>query len=549
MSKRNEYQDVIDSFTYSLVEHLKPTNVLRILSKLSPKNSSVLNQELYSVFPDVNKSESIEFNVSFEELPKQYDLILGTIPLGLKGFLSPNEKKLANDASWHSIFKYSNHLSYEGLGLFLMLPSGFHGQSGRRFIEFMEKNSVFVRGYIKLPDTLFQEFSSVKPILVVITKTKKPFILSDLSTIDGIEESCLNLADLSNSQTSTEPCLSSFRGFRAIDIESKINSIETRYKQYRSVKFESLVLQLNKGKKGKAFVDLDNAVYFRILGVNKPLITHLDDITGRVDNYYQVQLNEQLSKEYLQIFFKSTIGELILDYVVNSQFLPRLDYEILASISIPVPSIPVQNQIIEVNNRIGRLIQEVGLLQEQISLNPQSTDSTNKIDKMLEISNSLSDGQKLKSLILNGESKKLEFKQTFQYCIKKKTREEYVEVSSIKTLVGFLNSEGGTLLIGVEDNGTILGIGEELDKFHKGSTDKYILNLKNKIKSRMGLSTLKYIDMQVVEVDQVIVLHLECLPSDEEVFLDDKDFYVRTSPSTDKLEGRDLSSYVKNRFG
>ena len=34
----------------------------------------------------------------------------------------------------------------------------------------------------------------------------------------------------------------------------------------------------------------------------------------------------------------------------------------------------------------------------------------------------------------------------------------------------------------------------------------------------------------------------------EKVFLDNKVIYVRTSPSTEKLEGRDLSSYVLNRF-
>ena len=45
------------------------------------------------------------------------------------------------------------------------------------------------------------------------------------------------------------------------------------------------------------------------------------------------------------------------------------------------------------------------------------------------------------------------------------------------------------------------------------------------------------------------VFKIKCLPSNEEIFLDNKEFYIRTSPSTDKLEGRDLSTYVKNRFG
>ena len=549
MNKIYEYQEIMERFTNSLVEKLKPNNILRIRSRLPSKDIREIKENNTSIFPEIDQSDNIEFDSACETLDKNYELILGTIPLGLRVNLTPDEKKITSDASWYLIYKFSKFLTEKGIGFFLMTPSGFTGQRGKRFIDFMAENDVFVRGYIKLPELIFQEFSSVKPILVITTRNEQPFILGDVSNLDTIEETSNNLAAISNSQVSKEIQLNDFRGFKPIEIESKINSLKTRYKDYESIKFEDLVIQVNRGKKDVGITELDNAIYFKILGANKPLIIELDGITGRVDNYYQVQFNDKLSKEYLQIFFKSVIGELILDYATNSQLLSRLDYNTLASVQIPVPSISVQNQIVEVNNRITNLIKEVAFLQQQISLNPQSVDTANKIDQMLEISNSLSEGQKLKSLILNGESKKLEFKQTFQYCIKKKTREKYVEVSSIKTLVGFLNSEGGTLLIGVEDNGTILGIGEELEKFHKGSIDKYILNLKNIVKSRMGLSTLKYIDMQVVEVDEVIILHLECLPSDEEVFLDDKDFYVRTSPSTDKLEGRDLSSYVKSRFG
>lgn len=549
MTKIYEYQEIMERFTNSLVEKLKPNNILRIGSRLPSKDIREIKENHTSIFPEIDQSDNIEFDSACETLDKNYELILGTIPLGLRVNLTPDEKKITSDASWYLIYKFSKFLTKKGIGFFLMTPSGFNGQRGKRFIDFMAENDVFVRGYIKLPELIFQEFSSVKPIMVITTRNEQPFILGDVSNLDTIEETSNNLAAISDSQVSKEIQLNDFRGFKPIEIESKINSLKTRYKDYESIKFEDLVIQVNRGKKDVDFTELDNAIYFKILGVNKPLIIELDGITGRVDNYYQVQFNDKLSKEYLQIFFKSVIGELILDYVTNSQLLPRLDYNTLASVQIPVPSISVQNQIVEVNNRITNLIKEVAFLQQQISLNPQSVDTANKIDQMLEISNSLSEGQKLKSLIMNGESKKLEFKQTFQYCIKKKTREVYVETSSLKTLVGFLNSEGGTLLIGVDDNGCIFGIDEELNKFHKDSFDKYLLNLKNKIKSRMGLSTLMLIEMSIVEVDDRSVLQLYCSPSDEEVFLDNKDFFVRTSPSTDKLEGRDFTSYVKNRFG
>jgi len=44
------------------------------------------------------------------------------------------------------------------------------------------------------------------------------------------------------------------------------------------------------------------------------------------------------------------------------------------------------------------------------------------------------------------------------------------------------------------------------------------------------------------------VFRVNCAPSDIEVFVDGKDFYVRTNPATDKLDGPKLLEYVKQRF-
>ena len=41
---------------------------------------------------------------------------------------------------------------------------------------------------------------------------------------------------------------------------------------------------------------------------------------------------------------------------------------------------------------------------------------------------------------------------------------------------------------------------------------------------------------------------VECKKSTKGCFLDKKDFYVRTNPATDKLEGLKLVEYIKNHF-
>lgn len=62
----------------------------------------------------------------------------------------------------------------------------------------------------------------------------------------------------------------------------------------------------------------------------------------------------------------------------------------------------------------------------------------------------------LKELIAGGESVSLEFKRTIESPVK-----------IAKTLVAFANTNGGTLLVGVEDNGAICGVSSEVEEMAK----------------------------------------------------------------------------------
>jgi type I restriction enzyme R subunit len=159
----------------------------------------------------------------------------------------------------------------------------------------------------------------------------------------------------------------------------------------------------------------------------------------------------------------------------------------------------------------------------------------------------LSPADKIVSLIPNGESKTLEFKETFSLDVKKGTKEKYIELSALKTVAAFLNSEGGDLLIGVDDGGTIKGVNEEVDKFYKDN-DKYLLNFKNHIKTKIGEAFYPLLDYQLVSVDNKLVLHISCSASQEPCFIEEKEFYVRSGPSTDKLDGKKQHEYIKTRF-
>ena len=75
-----------------------------------------------------------------------------------------------------------------------------------------------------------------------------------------------------------------------------------------------------------------------------------------------------------------------------------------------------------------------------------------------------------------------------------------------------------------------------------------LLHLKNLIKSNISSSLSNLCDFKIQKINNEEIIYVKCLKSDKEVYIKGKDFYVRTGPSTDKLEGKDLVEYTKTRF-
>lgn len=161
--------------------------------------------------------------------------------------------------------------------------------------------------------------------------------------------------------------------------------------------------------------------------------------------------------------------------------------------------------------------------------------------------------ERMRSIVLEqiqaGESSKLEFKSTLRTNLKTGDKDPRMEKAVLKTLVAFLNSKGGTLLIGVADDGTVLGV--DLGSF-ENSKDKFGLHLNNLITSQIGSEFLPFITYGFVEIDGKSIMRIACLESDRPVFLKDgktDTFYVRSGPSSIDLHGMDLLYYANHNFG
>jgi len=151
-------------------------------------------------------------------------------------------------------------------------------------------------------------------------------------------------------------------------------------------------------------------------------------------------------------------------------------------------------------------------------------------------------------LIKKGENENLEFKSTFRTNLYTNEIDRKIEYSVLKTITAFMNSKGGTILIGVNDSGEILGI--EKDKFE--SKDNYALHLTNIIKTKFGKKFFPLVNFRFTDIESKTVLTLDCQKSNSPVFIkspiDEEEFYIRTGPSSTQIKGSELVEYIEKNF-
>lgn len=161
-------------------------------------------------------------------------------------------------------------------------------------------------------------------------------------------------------------------------------------------------------------------------------------------------------------------------------------------------------------------------------------------------------------LIARGESDRLEFKSSARYNLHTGTRDEKIEAVIAKTVAAFANADGGTLLIGVADDGEILGLADDLAIMKAPDTDRFELWLRDFFSTVLGsnAAALPLVDFARVPVGDAerIVCRVLCPPSPRPVYVrpakgnGPTDFYVRTGNSTRQLRVDEATEYAMVRW-
>lgn len=151
---------------------------------------------------------------------------------------------------------------------------------------------------------------------------------------------------------------------------------------------------------------------------------------------------------------------------------------------------------------------------------------------------------RLLEYILRGEGAAVEFKATIRMNLKSGKHGKEIEFAWLKAVVAFLNSDGGSLLLGVDDGGEICGL--EADGFE--NRDRCLLHVKNLFNQYVGVEFSSRVDISLVQHLQGDVVMVECEKSPDPVFLrigKNEEFYIRSGPSSVKLSPSQIVNYIQ----
>lgn len=160
----------------------------------------------------------------------------------------------------------------------------------------------------------------------------------------------------------------------------------------------------------------------------------------------------------------------------------------------------------------------------------------------------------LELLIAAGESASLEFKQTMRWDTKLHKRSKEVLMASMKTVCAFLNSAGGTLLIGVADTGEPKGLGDDLQNFSDNKTiDGFELRFRDALSANLDPDPHQLVTLSFPYVNGSQICRVDVSRSTRPTFLDPKGgsvgFYVRKGNASHPLtDVRKACGYVYDHW-
>jgi hypothetical protein len=186
-----------------------------------------------------------------------------------------------------------------------------------------------------------------------------------------------------------------------------------------------------------------------------------------------------------------------------------------------------------------------------VFLQARSTKIYDALKARIDLSHKEPANEEIEELVLAGESDQLEFKSTLRYDMRTQQVNKKLEYVIAKTIAAFLNTEGGNLLMGLDDESNALGLNYDIQTLSKKNIDGFELQLIEVIKKYIGVQYSHHIKISFPNYDGQQICRMHISKSGDPVFTKSEgkeDFFVRTGCSSQPLGREEQSAYEKKHW-
>ena len=157
-------------------------------------------------------------------------------------------------------------------------------------------------------------------------------------------------------------------------------------------------------------------------------------------------------------------------------------------------------------------------------------------------------------MIESFEGEALEFKSTFRKNLATGKSDDLMKFSVLKTIAGFLNAKGGTLVIGYnEKSNEVIGLKQDYELMKNSDRDSFELEFWSYLKANIDKEVINdNVGLRFEEIDGKELARIEVKRSQKPIYIkknEKKILYVRNKNGTENLEDpEEIHNYIEKHF-
>ena len=155
-------------------------------------------------------------------------------------------------------------------------------------------------------------------------------------------------------------------------------------------------------------------------------------------------------------------------------------------------------------------------------------------------------------IIENDEDFAVEFKSTARWDLRENQPNKAMEDAVVKTVAGFLNTDGGTLLIGVGPDRTVLGLEHDYRRVQPPNGDGFVNWLTTHLTNALGHTAVMCTRARITIHAGHEICRLDAARSPQPVWAatskDPRVFFVRMNNSTRVMPNAEIWDYIRKRW-